>query len=320
MRVLVTGAAGFLGYHLTIGLLKAGEHVIALVRPSVAASAGGKRRLKLIEAAGAEYPGRLEIVRAELGPQARDVLVMLHPDACVHLAGRSWVRESIGWPEQYVEANLSKTALLLEALREAGTRRVVLASTCMVYGSDAPLPYMEEELGDAPPSPYGATKLAAEMLMNSYASLYEMETVNLRIFSAYGPELRQDCVPHLIASAIQSGKPFTVFGEGDSIRDYIEVDDVVSAFVAALSAHTPQPALNIGSGFGTELATLIRMIEDGLGKKATLVHKPPVPGELHAVIPDITLSIDKLGWEPHCPIEDGIARFCRWAKESGLPA
>jgi len=316
MRVLITGAAGFVGSHLTEALLAAGERVLALVRPTASASDNTKRRTKQFEALGARYPGNLELVRAEIGPGVHDVIKKIAPDVCIHLAGRSWVRESIGWPEQYVEANLNRTTILLEALRVAGCKRVVFASSSMIYGADAPLPYMEEETGTFPASPYGATKLGCEMQMNAFAVLHGMQTVNLRLFSVYGPDIRQDCVPFLIAQAAMKGKPFNVFGDGTSLRDYIEVGDVVTAIIAAARGKMSLPALNIGSGFGTSLNELIQMIESGLGKKIELVHKPPVAGELTVAVPDITLAIDKLGWEPKCTIEDGIGDFCRWVKEN----
>lgn len=318
MRVLVTGAAGFVGWHLTEALVKAGENVVALVRPSVASSDDSKRRMKKLEALLPTAGGKLEIVRAEIGSNIKDVIQKIRPDVCVHLAGRSWVRESIGWPEQYVEANLNRTASLLDALRLAGCQRIVFASTSIVYGIDAPLPYMEEEIGSAPASPYGATKLGCEILLNSYAAVYGMQAVNLRLFSVYGPELRPDAVQYLIANAILRNKPFTVFGDGTSMRDYIEVSDAVAAIISAVRGKQSHAALNIGSGFGTSLLELIDMVENGLGKKVERVFKPAVPGELPTIIPDITLSIEKLDWEPKCTIEDGIGRFCGWVKEGGI--
>lgn len=316
MRVLITGAAGFIGLHLTEGLLAAGERVLALVRPTASASDNTRRRTKLFEAMGQRNAGNLELVRAEIGPDINDVIKKVAPDVCVHLSGRSWVRESIGWPEQYVEANMNRTTMLLEALRNAGCKRVVFASSSMIYGADAPLPYMEEETGTFPASPYGATKLGCEMQMNAFAVLHGVQTVNLRLFSVYGPDIRPDSVPFLIAAAAMKGKPFTVFGDGSSMRDYVEISDVVAAIIAAVRGKMSYPALNIGSGFGTSLLELIQMIETGLGKKVELIHKPPVVGELPIAVPDITLAIDKLNWEPKCTIEDGIGNFCRWVKEN----
>jgi UDP-glucuronate 4-epimerase len=183
-----------------------------------------------------------------------------------------------------------------------------------VYGKDAPLPYMEENLGGAPESPYGASKLACEVLLNTYNLLHKMETVNLRLFSVYGPDLRQDCVPYLIASAILKHRPFTVFGDGSSMRDYIEIDDALNAIEAAIGGNESFPALNIGSGFGTPLLELLHIIEGALGEKAEVVYKPPVPGELPLAVPDISLSMEKLKWEPAVSLEQGIDRMAKWFK------
>jgi nucleoside-diphosphate-sugar epimerase len=141
-----------------------------------------------------------------------------------------------------------------------------------------------------------------------------MERVNLRIFSVYGPELRQDLVPFLISAAILKNKPFTVFGDGSSMRDYIEVRDVVSAIEAACQGNASHAALNIGSGFGTSLLDLIHLLEDAFGKKAELVYKPALDGELALAIPDITLSMEQLKWEPQISIEQGVKRLAEWFK------
>jgi UDP-glucuronate 4-epimerase len=141
-----------------------------------------------------------------------------------------------------------------------------------------------------------------------------METVNLRLFAVYGPDLRQDCVPHLVATAIMKGKPFTVFGDGTSMRDYVEIRDVLSALDAACLGHESHAALNVGSGFGTTLLELIALLEKSLGKKAELVFKPPVPGELLMAVPDISLAMEKLNWEPRVSVEEGTARMAEWFK------
>src|SRR5262249_20308829 len=158
------------------------------------------------------------------------------------------------------EANYRYTASLLEALYQNGCRRVIQASSVNVYGKDAPLPYSEDHLGGPPSSPYGASKLACEMLANTYHALHKLQTINLRLFSVYGPDLRPDQAPHLIASAILKKQPFNVFGDGSSMRDYIEVEDALDAIESAIASKETFPALNIGSGFGTTLLELIQTI------------------------------------------------------------
>ena len=314
MNILVTGCAGFIGSHLLPRLLERGHAVGGLVRDNDASSDSSRRRLAGLLALQAQYKDKLRILRsAGLATLPRDV-ELLKPEICVHLAGRSWVRESVARPELYVEANCGTTVALLEALCSCACRRVVFASTVMVYGKDAPLPYREAHLGSAPASPYGASKLACEVLLNTYSALRKIETVNLRLFSVYGPDMRQDCVPHLIASAIMQGKPFTLFGDGSSSRDYIEIRDVLNAIEAACQGRESHPALNIGSGVGTKLLELIALLERHLARKAELAHKPPVPGELSVALPDITLAREKLKWEPRVKIEEGMARLAEWFK------
>jgi UDP-glucuronate 4-epimerase len=320
MNILVTGASGFLGYHLVSRLLTKGYNVTGTIRRAGMASADSRRRMKKLENIAARGLGSLTIARSEEFEALYNTFQKNKPQICVHLAGKSWVRESVGYPELYEEANYRYTASLLEALYQNGCRRVIFASSVHVYGKDAPLPYSEDQIGGAPGSPYGASKLAGEMLVNMYHGLHKLETVNLRLFSVYGPDLRPDQAPHLIASAILKKQPFTVFGDGSSMRDYIEVDDVLNAIERAVESKESYAALNIGSGFGTTLLELIQTIENALGKKAELVYKPPVLGELQVAVPDISLAMEKLKWEPTIDLETGIARVAAWFKGPEAPA
>jgi UDP-glucuronate 4-epimerase len=319
MNILVTGASGFLGYHLVSRLLTKGYSVTGTIRRAGMASADSRRRMKKLENIAARGQGSLTIARSEEFEALYNTFQKNRPEICVHLAGKSWVRESVGYPELYEEANYRYTASLLEALYQNGCRRVILASSVNVYGKDAPLPYSEDHLGGPPSSPYGASKLACEMLANMYHALHKLQTINLRLFSVYGPDLRPDQAPHLIASAILKKQPFNVFGDGSSMRDYIEVEDALDAIESAIASKESYPALNIGSGFGTTLLELIHTIEKALGKKAELVYKPPVPGELQVAVPDISLAMEKLKWEPKVDLETGIARMAAWFKGSDAP-
>lgn len=319
MNILITGVTGFIGYHLASRLLSKGHVVTGTMRRAGMASANSKRRLNKLESLERVYRDNFKVVRNEDFESLYTAFQKLKPEVCVHLAGRSWVRESIGYPDLYEDGNYRFTASLLEALRLSFCRRIVFASTVMVYGKNAPLPYMEHETGTAPLSPYGASKLAGEVLLNSYRLMHRMETVSLRLCSVYGPDLRMDCVPYLMASAIMKQKPFTIFGEGDSMRDYIEIEDVVSAFESAALGTESHLSLNIGSGFGTTLLELLNLVELHMGKKAERVFKPAVVGELPIAIPDITLSIEKLNWEPKVSIEQGMARMAAWFKSADCP-
>lgn len=280
MRILITGARGFIGGHLSKHLASRGHELQPFVRGD-----------------------------------SLDLIASFKPEVCIHLAGRSSVRESLQNPALYEDANCRFSMALLEALRGAGTRRVIHASTVMIYGKDAPLPYAEDRIGSTPASFYGASKLAIEAQMNTWQTLHGVETINLRIFSVYGPGLRPDCVPHLIASAILEGRTFNIFGNGSSIRDYVAVGDVVSAFDAALNAQWGSDfplALNIGSGRGTSLMELIGMLETGLQKKLKIEFKPPVAGELHAIVADVSRARQFLDWQPRANLGAEIRALSVW--------
>jgi UDP-glucuronate 4-epimerase len=312
MKILVTGAGGFIASHLIPRLLAAGHTVTGTIRRAGMASADSKRRAKQLELVSDK--NQFQIARCEEFESIYALLQRFKADVCVHLAGKSWVRESVSYPELYEEANFRFTSALLEALRQNNCRKIIFASTVMVYGKDAPVPYMEDQLGSAPASPYGASKLGCEILMNTFQVLHKLQTINLRIFSCYGPELRADSVPHLIATSILKNQPFTVYGDGSSMRDFVEISDVVSAIEKAIACEESHAALNIGSGYGTTLLELVALIEKCLGKKAELIHKPSVPGELGVAIPDISLSMEKLKWEPRVSVEEGMARMANWFK------
>jgi len=172
MKILVTGASGFIGYHLVARLLGKGHTVIGTTRRAGMASSDSKRRLKKLESLAQTGKGHFEIARSEDFESLYAVLKRTRPEACVHLAGRSWVRESVGYPDLYEDNNYRATMAIMEALRLNDCRKVVFASSVMVYGKDAPAPYMEEMLGSAPASPYGASKLAGEAMISAYAHMF----------------------------------------------------------------------------------------------------------------------------------------------------
>lgn len=327
MKVLVTGAAGFLGRHLVPRLLHDGHEVGVVVRnldavseTSFHAPPGGFADDK--ERSNPKAPLRLFAADLEGDKDIGAIAAEFQPNGCVHLAGRGAVRESIENPLGAVQANIVTTVHLLEALRKVGRPRVVFASTVMVNGADAPLPYREDSLGSAPASPYGAAKLTAETFCRTYARLYGLETVILRLFSVYGPGLRSFMVPHLLAVAAMSGKPFTVFGNGSSRRDYLEVADATEALVAALTRTVPfgegnEATFNVGSGKGTALNDLIAGVERAFARKIHCVGQPAVPGELPAAWAEISRIKAVLGWEPRVSMEAGLKRLAAWFQESG---
>ena len=314
MRIVVTGAAGFIGGHLFQRLLQQGHVLCGIVRTIEETSPTRVASAAKLQSVIEGHPNAVLRACNSLD-SLLEIVARFRPDACVHLAGRSSVRESLQNPGLYEDANCRFSMGLLEALRAAGCRRVVHASTVMVYGKDAPAPYCEKHLGSSPLSFYGASKLAVETQMNAWRALHGMETINLRLFSVYGPGLRRDCVPYLIASAILENRGFNLFGDGSSQRDYVALEDVLAAIEAALSVRWTDSfptALNIGSGKGTRLIDLIQLLERGLGKKLTLEFKPPVQGELHSIIADVNQTEASLGWRPRVELAEGMGRLAKW--------
>ena len=314
VRILITGAAGFIGSQVFARFAQAGVRVAGFIRDSQNPTALHTRRLAKLDQIASAHSNPV-LIRGKSFSAAKIDIVDFSPTVCVHLAGRSSVRESLKNPGLYVDANVGSTIELLETLRAIGCNRVVHASSVMVYGKDAPSPYHELELGTSPASFYGASKLAAETLLNTYRMLHRFEAINLRLFSVYGPDLRPDSVPHLIASAIRDDREFNIFGDGSSVRDYVEIRDVVDAIEAAVrvewSANFPG-TLNIGSGVGTPLLEVLRNIEQGMCKKARLVYKPAVEGELKTIVAGIENSGRFLGWKPRISFREGVGRFTEW--------
>ena len=313
MRILITGASGFIGSNLFEHLARKNACVAGVVRVKNQ-SAPSVKRAACLEKFVQAHPNASLVRCPDFGGLAA-LFAEFSPTACVHLAGRSSVRESFQNPGMYADANGAALIEVLEAARGTGCRRIVHSSSVMVYGKDAPLPYNEAHIGSTPASFYGASKLAAETILNAWRALHTMETVNLRLFSVYGPDLRPDSVPHLIASAIREERDFTVFGDGSSVRDYVEIDDVVNAIEAAIAVPWTNDfptALNIGSGVGTRLLDLVRLIERGLNKKGCLVHKPAVAGELHTIVADNANAKRVLNWKPRVELRDGVARLTDW--------
>lgn len=315
MRILVTGATGFIASHLIPQLLQHGHAVGALCRRDVSAAEPLRpARLNALTQLAAAQKNLTLLPHAST--EMETAVRAFAPKACVHLAGKSQVRESIEHPDWYQNANYGYTVALLQALAACGCRRVIHASSVMVYGKDAPLPYREDAIGSAPASPYGASKLASEVQLNTYARLGKLETVNLRLFSVYGPGLNPYTVPFLIANAILTQQPFTILGDGSSRRDYIDVADVVRAIELALQAEGSLPAVNIGTGVGTSLQELVRSIEQCLNKQAVLVYKPALAGELSLAIPDVSLARERLGFAAQTAIEAGLQRTMDWINKN----
>ena len=317
MRILLTGGAGFIGSHLAESLLERGDEVVALDNfdPFYAPSLKDANLDEL-----ARWPGFC-LVRGDIRDQR--LLQRLFEsddfDAVVHLAARAGVRPSIDEPDTYVDVNLRGTTVVLESARLAGVRRAVVASSSSVYGADSPRPFHPSARADRPVSTYAATKRAAELLCEAFASLHSMSIVSLRYFTVYGPRQRPDMAISRFIRAIDRGEVVARFGDGRAVRDYTYVSDAVAATVAALDATADgQPGhriFNVGESRTCSLDELLRIIERALGKTAVVEEHGDQRGDVPVTHADIEETRRALGYDPKVGIEEGIRRQVEWYQE-----
>lgn len=309
---LVTGAAGFIGSHLAQRLLARGERLICLDNLDGYYAAELKRQ-NLREALGGDESCFL---RGDF--RDRRLLEELFAggriETVVHVGARAGVRASLAEPGPYLDINVMGTLELLEACRSHGVRRFVFASSSSVYGAASDgRPVVEDVTPLLPLSPYGASKVAGEGLCSAYAHLTGMTVIALRFFTVYGPRQRPDMAIRRFVQMIEEGQEVPVFGDGHSLRDYTFVSDTASGIEAALTAEAEgYQAVNLGRGQPVELLQLINVIEEALGKKATLRFLPEQPGDPAATYADISRARALLGYEPAVSIEEGVERFVRW--------
>jgi UDP-glucuronate 4-epimerase len=312
MAVLVTGGAGFIGSHVVERLLARGDEVVILDDFNDYYDPATKER-NLADVVG--HP-RLHVVRGDIA----DEEVVAHGfavrpiRAVVHAAARAGVRPSLRDPLLYERTNIRGTLQILEQSRRTGVERVVFVSSSSVYGLTAHVPFTEADPADRPISPYAATKRAGEVLCHAYHHLYGLPIACIRLFTVYGPRQRPDLAIHLFTHRIRRGEPIRIFGDGTSARDYTFVSDIVDGLFAALDR--PQPfgyeIFNLGNSHPVRLNNLVRLIEDSLGRRAVVEHRPEQPGDVQITCADIRKAQRLLGYRPCVPIEEGIQRFCSW--------
>jgi len=310
MKVLITGGAGFIGYHLVSKLLEQQMDVSLLDNFNSFYDPGIKRKNVLdLQARGNLTTYELDILDSE---SLRGAYREIEPQAVIHLAAWAGVRPSLQNPRLYSDVNVTGTVNLLELAREHDLGCFVFGSSSSVYGGSSKVPFREDNPVDRPASPYAATKRAGELLCHTYAHNYGMNITCLRFFTVYGPRQRPEMAIHKFARLIMEGEDVPVFGNGDSRRDYTYIDDIIMGITAALRVNPSFDIINLGESRTTSLLDLIALLENALGKKASMTFLPEQPGDVPITYADIDHARKVLAYDPQTPIEAGIERFVRW--------
>ncbi len=319
MSVLVTGAAGFIGSHVSRALLARGDEVIGIDNLNTYYDVNLKeaRLATLTDQQGFTFE-RLDIADKE----AVSALATRHPglDRIVHLAAQAGVRHSLDHPHDYTSANVEGHLNMLELARHSdGLRHMVYASSSSVYGGNTDIPFSVDDRVDNPVSLYAATKRAGELMARCYSHLYGIPATGLRFFTVYGPWGRPDMSAYIFTKAISERRPIRVFNNGDMMRDFTYIDDIVAGVLASLDNvpddSPPHRIYNLGNHKSEPLMRFINVIEQALQLKAELIMEPMQPGDVKETYADIEASQNDLGFEPATTIDDGIPRFVDWYRE-----
>ena len=324
-RLLVTGAAGFIGMHVARALAQAGALVTGVDNLDPYYDVALKQaRLDVLRGLD-----RFAFERVDLADASETSALMKSGfDAVVHLAAQPGVRHSLVNPQAYVRNNLVAFGHVLEGCRHHPVRHLVFASSSSVYGANHVLPFSEDQPVDHPVSLYAATKKANELMAHSYSHLYRLPATGLRFFTVYGPWGRPDQAPMLFARAILDGRPIDVFNEGRMQRDFTYVDDIVEGVVrvlglppAADADAAPYAIYNVGNHEAVELSHFIDTLERLLGRRAIRRSRPMQPGDMRATYASIDRLARATGFTPRTSLDDGLARFVAWYRDHyGVPA
>jgi len=320
-RILVTGAAGFIGMHVASRLL-AGGHRVSAIDDLNGYYDVDLKRARLAELS--KQPG-FAFQQVDIADRAsmEGLFAKVQPTLVIHLAAQPGIRYSLENPHSYAESNLTGFLNILEGCRRLDVGHLVFASSSSVYGERSDVPYRESDRVDEPVSFYAATKRANEIMAHSYNHLYGLPMTGLRFFTVYGPWGRPDMAVYLFTKAIFEGRPIKLFNHGDTWRDYTYIDDIAEGVVrvalngldaapAGAGRDSPYKLYNIGNGSPVQLGSLVSTLEDLIGKKAVTQELPPQPGDVSRTFADVGALKRDFGLSPSTPLREGLERFVAW--------
>ncbi len=314
-HVLVTGAAGFIGSHLSEALVARGDQVTGVDNfDPFYPRAEKERNLRKVRAHSNFVFHSFDILETDR------IAGLLTPESViVHLAARPGVRPSLIDPAGYSRVNVEGTASLLAAARASGVSRFVFGSSSSVYGDDTPAPFREDATATQPLSPYAATKRAGEFLVQSLSPIYGFRSAALRFFTVYGPRQRPDLAIHAFARRILAGETITLFGDGSQSRDYTFCDDIVAGIIGAIEWSGKAPIgmepFNLGGNLAVPLRDMVARLGRALKREPKIQWAPMQPGDVQHTSADLSKSSTMLGYHPRVPFEEGLRRFATWLED-----
>ncbi len=336
MTILVTGAAGFIGFHLSTRLLEEGSSVVGFDNVNPYYDPNLKRaRIAQLKATAARTGTSFKLIEADIEDEksVEEAFAEFMPSKVVNLAAQAGVRYSIQNPSAYIQANLVGFGHILEGCRHHGVEHLVYASSSSVYGGNKCMPFSEQHSVDHPVSLYAASKKANELMAHTYSHLYDLPATGLRFFTVYGPWGRPDMALFLFTKAILEGKPIQVFNNGQMVRDFTYVDDIVESLTRLLNkpasadqdfnpeapnsstSWAPHRVFNIGNSNPTPLMDYIQALEHALGVTAKKHMMPMQPGDVPATAADTSALKAWINFKPNTSVEEGVARFVGWYRE-----
>ncbi len=314
-KIIITGAAGFIGFHLTKKLLSLGHQILGIDNLNnyydINLKLNRLKKLKSLNNDSFSF-SKVDITKSSV---LKKIFSNFKPDKVINLAAQAGIRYSLKNPNSYVSANIKGFMNILECCRHFNVNGLIYASSSSVYGKNSKIPFSIEDRVNLPISIYAATKRANELMAHSYSHLFQLNTTGLRFFTVYGPWGRPDMAMYIFANKIHKGEPIFVFNNGDMKRDFTYIDDIISGIISAMKKNSSYDILNLGNSKSEKLMTMISLIEKSMGKKAKIKLTGMQLGDVKNTYADIKDSYRKIGYKPTTSISQGIPKFIKWFKE-----